>query len=86
MIMASKDKTDVEHKVGYGSGEVHVGKEDASTNEKERRPEAGEKGEEESHISGQGGREILGGTSSTRVLGESVSQQLNNPTPIKSTK
>ena len=84
--------------VGYKSGEQHLGKPKVSSHEESVSPQAGLGGQPDSHVSGQGGPEIMGGKSwmtiridyferfriligsaSTRVLGQSVDEQLKKP-------
>ncbi len=47
--------------VGYASGEQHLGKSKVSCHEDALPPQAGTHGQPDSHISGQGGPEIMGG-------------------------
>jgi hypothetical protein len=79
----SNQKTDVNHPIGYNPGEQHLGKSKIDSREDNLPPQAGTHGQPDSHISGQGGPEILGGSASTRVIGQSVDEQLKNPLPPK---
>ncbi|CAF1168423.1 unnamed protein product [Adineta steineri] len=72
--------------IGYNAGEQHLGKPKVDCHENNLPPQAGTHGQPESHISGQGGPEILGGSASTRITGQSVEEQLKNPLPTHSTK
>jgi hypothetical protein len=47
--------------VGYNPGEQHLGKSKVDCQEDNLSPQAGTHGQPDSHISGQGGPEILGG-------------------------
>ncbi|CAF1023019.1 unnamed protein product [Didymodactylos carnosus] len=77
-MSSRKPKPNLEDPIGYGPGQIHLGKEQTSSSEKKRAPQAGEKGEEDSYVCGQASREIFGGTSSTRILGEPISKQLDD--------
>lgn len=48
--------------VGYSSGEQHLGKPHVDAHESSQQPQAGLHGQPESHVSGQGGPELLGGS------------------------
>ena len=89
--------------VGYKSGEQHLGKPKVDSHEDTLAPQAGTHGQPDSHVSGQGGPEIMGGkcsdedrngdasllrigSASTRVLGQSVDEQLKKPLPADSGK
>ncbi|CAF1062309.1 unnamed protein product [Rotaria sordida] len=82
----SNKKTDLHHPVGYDDGEQHVGKSKVDPREDKLPPQAGTHGQPDSHISGQSGAEILGGSASTRVTGQSVDEQLKFPLPNNSRK
>ena len=47
--------------VGYNPGEQHLGKAKIDSQEDTLPPQAGTHGQPESHVSGQGGPEIMGG-------------------------
>ncbi|CAF0832599.1 unnamed protein product [Rotaria sordida] len=76
--------SDVEHKIGYAENEQHIGKPKVTENKEVAGPQAGLDGEKGSKICGQGGPEILGGSASTRVLGQSVDEQLKTSLPPSS--
>ncbi|CAF0986156.1 unnamed protein product [Rotaria sp. Silwood1] len=78
--------TDLYHTVGYDRGEQHVDKSKVDSREETSAPQAGMHGQPESHISGQGGAEVLGGTASTRITGQSVDEQLTTQLPTHSNK
>ncbi|CAF0995970.1 unnamed protein product [Adineta steineri] len=79
----SNNKTDVVHPIGYKTGEQQIDKSDTNSSGSNLPPQAGTYGQPDSHISGQGGPEILGGSASTRILGQSVDAQLNTMLPPK---
>ncbi|CAF0960086.1 unnamed protein product [Didymodactylos carnosus] len=81
-MSSHKPKPNLEDLIGYEPGQIHFGKDQVLSNEKKRAPQAGEKGEEDSHVCGQASREIFGGTASTRILGEPISKQLDAAKPI----
>lgn len=89
--------------MGYNQGEQHIGKSKIDHHEDNLPPQAGTRGQPESHIGGQTGPEILGGnnskwhfldiflilisgTASTRITGQSVDEQLQNPLPTHDIK
>ena len=47
--------------VGYKAGEQHLGKSTGDSSKSNLPPQAGTHGQPDSHISGQGGPEIMGG-------------------------
>lgn len=82
--------------VGYNSGEQHLGKSHVDSHQSSTQPQAGLHGQPDSHVSGQSGPEMLGGlflmkeiqwisfrlgSASTRVLGQSVDEQLHSSLP-----
>lgn len=76
----SHAKSDLQHPIGYDKGEQHVGKPKVDKQEEQTLPpQAGTHGQPDSHISGQTGPEIMGGSASTRVTGQSVDEQLKKP-------
>ncbi|CAF0804056.1 unnamed protein product [Rotaria sp. Silwood1] len=75
---------DVHHRIGYAENEQHLGKPKVTKNKEVAGPQAGLGGEEGSKICGQGGPELLGGSASTRILGQSVDEQLKTPLPKSS--
>ncbi|UJR09275.1 hypothetical protein I4U23_013520 [Adineta vaga] len=79
----SDKKPDLTHPVGYNPGQQHLGKSKIDSHEDGLPPQAGTHGQPDSHIGGQSGPEILGGSASTRVVGQSVDEQLKNPLPPK---
>jgi len=81
IFIMSSHKSDVEHRVGYNSGEQHLGKSHVDSHQSSTQPQAGLHGQPDSHISGQSGPEMLGGSASTRVLGQSVNEQLHSSLP-----
>lgn len=78
----SNGKTDLNNRIGYNTDEQHVG-EQGNSSKNDHGPHAGRHGEPDSHIAGQSGPEILGGTASTRILGQSVDEQLHSQLPSK---
>jgi len=80
----SNKEADVVDSVGYSAGEQHFGKSKDGSSGSDLPPQAGTHGEPDSRISGQKGPEVLGGSASTRVLGQSVDQQLKTELPTKS--
>ncbi len=57
--------------VGYNPGEQHLGKSKIDSQEDTLPPQAGTHGQSDSHVSGQGGPEIMGGTyENQRILCE----------------
>ncbi len=54
-------KTDLQHRIGYGENEQHLGKSKVIGNKEVPGPQAGLNGEEGSRICGQAGPELLGG-------------------------
>ncbi|UJR36889.1 hypothetical protein I4U23_029602 [Adineta vaga] len=79
-----KPVSDTYHPIGYGENEQHLGKEKKPGNKEVDGPQAGIGGEEGSRICGQAGPELLGGSASTRILGQSVDEQLAKPLPPSS--
>jgi len=80
----SNKKADLDHPVGYNPGEQHLGKSEINSSKSDLPPQAGTHGQPDSHIAGQKGPEILGGSASTRILGQSVDEQLRTELSTKS--
>ncbi|CAF0983239.1 unnamed protein product [Adineta steineri] len=79
-----KPSADLYHPIGYGDNEQHLGKTKVVENKETTGPQAGLGGEKGSKICGQAGPELLGGSASTRILGQSVDEQLKKPLPPSS--
>ena len=57
----AKPKSDVQHPIGYGENEQHMGGGKVSGNKAVPGPQAGLDGEKGSRVCGQAGPELLGG-------------------------
>jgi hypothetical protein len=56
-----KPANDIQHPIGYGENEQHIGKPKITDTKEVSGPQAGLDGEEGSHICGQAGPELMGG-------------------------
>ncbi|CAF1464588.1 unnamed protein product [Didymodactylos carnosus] len=69
----SKKASDIQHPIGYADGQIHLGKDHVKEADASNGSKVDHGG---SKIPGQGGPEILGGSSSQRITGQSIEQQL----------
>ncbi|CAF0810466.1 unnamed protein product [Adineta ricciae] len=79
-----KPVTDTYHPIGYEENQQHLGQREKPKDKEVEGPQAGLGGEKGSKICGQAGPELLGGSASTRILGQSIDEQLTKTLPPSS--